>query len=76
MQSRFAIAAAIPALRPGVRRGGWRLAGGLRGALLNPFTHAASWAAVTNTDRLYRLWARLEQHLGPVRLEEHLMGSA
>jgi len=78
MRPPSAVDTALRALRPGGRfvAAGAKLMGGLRGALLNPFTLAVSAAAITNADGFDRPWSLLEQRLAGLGVEEHLWGSA
>lgn len=78
MSSPRALDVALAALRPGGRfvAAGAKLARGLRGALLNPFTRAFSFPAITNSAGLDRPWSRLEERLGALEIEEHLSGTA
>jgi demethylmenaquinone methyltransferase/2-methoxy-6-polyprenyl-1,4-benzoquinol methylase len=73
-----ALDAALGALRPGGRfvAAGVKLAGGLRGALLNPLTLAVSLPAITHVTGLDRPWALLGVRLGALEIEEHLWGTA
>ena len=78
MNSPQALDVAAAALRPGGRfvAAGAKLARGLRGVLLNPFTLAISLPAITNLTGLDRPWSRLEERLGHLEIEEHLWGTA
>lgn len=78
MNSPSALDVALGALRPGGRfvAAGVKLARGIRGAILNPFTLAVSLLAITNTTGLNRPWSRLEERLGALQIEEHAWGTA
>ena len=73
-----ALDVALGALRPGGRvvAAGVKLAGGLRGTILNPLTLAVSFPAITHLAGLDRPWALLEARLGALEIEEHLWGTA
>ncbi len=77
MSSRRAVERAVRALRPGGRFviAGSRLAGGARGWLLDPITLAYAKRAITQP-LTHQPWKRLEDLLGPLKLEEHLVGTA
>lgn len=78
MSSPQALEVALAALRPGGRfvAAGAKLARGLRGVLLNPFTLAVSLPAITNPTGLDRPWSLLEERVGALEIEEHLWGTA
>jgi hypothetical protein len=77
MTSPRAVYVALGALRPGGRfvAAGVKLAGGLRGTILNPLTLAVSVPAITQLAGLDRPWALLEARLGALEIEEHLLGT-
>lgn len=78
MNSRPALERAAGALRPGGRivAAGGKQARGVRGVLLNTVTFAYSLPFVTNTSGTARPWAHLEELLGPLSVEERLLGTA
>jgi len=78
LQSDAAIEMALAALRPGGRivAAGAKRATGLRGLMLNPVTVSYSRTAVTSLEGFDRPWAHLERRLGPLEVEERLLGTA
>ncbi len=78
VQSREALGRAVSALRPG---GAFVTAGvkethGAASFLLNAITRSYSRPAVTSLAGFDRPWARLEELLGPLEVEERLLGTA
>jgi demethylmenaquinone methyltransferase/2-methoxy-6-polyprenyl-1,4-benzoquinol methylase len=77
MSSRRAVKRAVRALRPGGRfvASGTRLVGDGRGRLVDPITLAYAGMAITQPLTV-RPWQQLEDVLGPLAVEEHLLGSS
>lgn len=78
MRSPGALRNAVTALRPGGRfvAAGVKRASGVRGLLLNPVTAAYSRPAVSSLEGMDRPWAELEQLMGPLEVDEHVLGTA
>jgi hypothetical protein len=78
MRSEKALARAIRTLRAGGRfvAAGAKLAGGMRGLVLDQITIAYSLPAITTRSGLDRPWSLLEIQLGALKVEEHLLGMA
>jgi ubiquinone/menaquinone biosynthesis C-methylase UbiE len=77
LSSRRAVERVVRALRPGGRfvASGSRLAGDGRGRLIDPITRAYAGTAITRPLTV-RPWQQLEDVLGPLSIEEHLLGSS
>lgn len=77
MNSRRALGRAVNALRPGGRfvAAGAKRASGPAGLLVNPITLAGSLPFTTNILGTARPWQHLEELLGPLEIEERLLGS-
>lgn len=77
MTSPRAVANAVTALRPGGRfvAAGIKLSAKRHGRLINPITLAYSHTAITQPASTHP-WMHLEDHLGPLMVEEHLWDSS
>lgn len=77
MSSRRAVERAVQALRPGGNfvAAGSRLVGGARGWLLDRITLAYARTAIT-LPLTARPWRHLEDVLGPLKVQEYLLGSS
>lgn len=77
MSSRHAVERAVQALRSGGRFtvAGSRLVGGARGWLLDRVTLAYAQTAITRPLTV-RPWRNLEDVLGPLKVQKHLLGSS
>jgi demethylmenaquinone methyltransferase/2-methoxy-6-polyprenyl-1,4-benzoquinol methylase len=77
MSSRQSVARAVQALRRGgiFVAAGSKLVGGARGRLLDPITLAYARTAIT-LPLTIRPWSYLEERLGPLKVQEYLLGSS
>lgn len=77
MSSKQAVARAVQALRRGGTfvAAGSKLVGGARGRLLDPITLAYARTAIT-LPLTIRPWRNLEELLGPLQVQEYLLGSS
>lgn len=77
MSSRRAVERSFKALRPGgiFVAAGSRLVGGARGWLIDPITLAYAQTAIT-VPLTVRPWKHLEDVLGPLKVQEYLLGSS